>query len=575
MKMLSAVAPGLFWACLSQDATVEPVGDVSGPPPHLDANAAASDSASRASDSGLFALLIDVAVSPGGLSPSFQDDVDAYFVALPHLASEVQLHIVRATQDTFVTVDGQAMPAGEATVSVAVPIGESSIAVEASRDGRLRTVTVAVDRASRADLAQQQFLKAPNAAGGDLFGNALAAGEGGLVVAAVLDDAERASATSAGAAHIFLEEDELWIHDATVAALSPDSDDAFGTSLAFGEDLVVVGAPGDDGVDNTLENSGAAFVFDRDAGGVWRLAAILRAPTPTAHAHFGASVAIAQDVLAIGAPLQTHSTATVPEAGAVHLWRSLDAGDWLHDGVLEQAHPDGIDGLGDRFGSTLAAAGETLLVGAPGEDGSSTTGLLNDTPGAGAAYVFELDGSRSPQLAATLKASDPQQGAFFGGSVSIHATTAAVGAPVAATNGVLSGVVHVFDAAQAWQETARLSLEDADDGDRFGASVSVRGTVLAVGADGDDSTLVGIDPQGTNNLGENNGAAYLFSLSHETGWTLSSTIKPLTTDDFDDFGDKVLLSPTSLFVGAEDEDSASTDPADNGVTNAGALYVFY
>lgn len=65
---------------------------------------------------------------------------------------------------------------------------------------------------------------------------------------------------------------------------------------------------------------------------------------------------------------------------------SLHAGVWSQQAYLEAGHTDG----GDQFGASVAISGDTLVVGAPEEDGSATGGEAdNSAPGAGVVYTWQ------------------------------------------------------------------------------------------------------------------------------------------------------------------------------------------
>ncbi|MCH7811779.1 MAG: FG-GAP repeat protein, partial [Chloroflexi bacterium] len=77
---------------------------------------------------------------------------------------------------------------------------------------------------------------------------------------------------------------------------------------------------------------------------------------------------------------------------------------------------------GDQFGWSVAVSGETIVVGALGEDAGGTS--------AGAAYVFQRDqgGAGNWGEVTKLTASDAQAGDKFGWSVAVSGDTAVVGA---------------------------------------------------------------------------------------------------------------------------------------------------
>src|SRR5215813_12572571 len=86
-------------------------------------------------------------------------------------------------------------------------------------------------------------------------------------------------------------------------------------------------------------------------------------------------------------------------------------------------------GVGDNFGWSVASSGDTMVIGAPGED-SNATGINgnqtnNSARDSGAAYVFVRDGTNWVQQA-YLKASNTGAGDNFGWSVAIFGDTIVV-----------------------------------------------------------------------------------------------------------------------------------------------------
>ena len=119
-------------------------------------------------------------------------------------------------------------------------------------------------------------------------------------------------------------------------------------------------------------------------------------------------------------------------------------------------------GAGDRFGDSVAIAGDTLVVGATSE-ASNATGVNgnqsdNSASGSGAAYEFARSGSTWSQQN-YLKASNTDASDRFGHPVATSGATVVVGALFEASNAtginsdqadnsaVLSGAVYVFAGA--------------------------------------------------------------------------------------------------------------------------------
>ncbi len=104
------------------------------------------------------------------------------------------------------------------------------------------------------------------------------------------------------------------------------------------------------------------------------------------------------------------------------------------------------------------------------------------------------------------------------------------------------------------EQTAKLTASDGLASDHFGASVSISGSTVVVGA---PNALVG-DQSGQ-------GEAYVYT-EPETGWVNATETTTLTVPDGeagDNFGSSVSIDGSSLVVGA---DGAVSDP--------GAAYTF-
>jgi len=252
---------------------------------------------------------------------------------------------------------------------------------------------------------------------------------------------------------------------------------------------------------------------------------------------------------------------------------------------------------GDFFGAAVAlsADGTTLVVGAPGE-ASSATGVNGDSsdnalPGAGAAYIFSSEGDGWSQEA-YVKASRGGTGDAFGTTIALSAdgSTLAIGAPyeASAAHGVDGdetddssldvGAVYVFERiGSVWSQAAYLKASNSDAEDYFGISLalSADGRVLAVGAEGEDSSSAEPNSEDTYD----SGAVYVFEAG-ASGWQERDILKAPNAGPGDCFGGSVALGldGSVLAVGAYREDSAATgidgDQSDDAAGTAGAVYLF-
>lgn len=324
--------------------------------------------------------------------------------------------------------------------------------------------------------------------------------------------------------------------------------------------------------------------------------AYLKAPNPDENDWFGYVVALDGDTLAVSAPNEDSNAVGVggdqtnndlPNSGAVFVF-TRSGTTWTQEAYLKASNP----GVGDQFGWTVDLNGDTLAVGAQGED-SDAVGVNNDqsnddADGSGAVYVFTRSGTTWSQQA-YLKASNTDAYDAFG-TVSLDGDTLAVGARLefSGATGVDNdetdnsapgaGAVYVFTrSGTTWSQQAYLKASNTGPGDNFGHSVSLDGDTIAVGAYKEASNATMINGDQSDDSAELAGAVYVFTRSGST-WTQQSYIKASNAEEGDLFGLSVALSGDTLAVGAYREDSASSfvngDQTDNSAENAGAAYVF-
>ena len=379
-------------------------------------------------------------------------------------------------------------------------------------------------------------------------------------------------------------------------ASQPDSYDLFGftmslsgdgSTLAVGaiqEDSAATGIDGD-AADDTAEDSGAVYIFVRQADASWRQQAYIKASNTDAGDMFGIPALSADgNTLAVGAPAEASggdsSDNSVESAGAVYVYVRNADGVWTQQAYLKSAAP----GEGERFGQSvsLSADGNRLAVGVP-------------LSGAGAVQVFQRDASAwQHHSAATAAGGEP--GDVLGVSVALSAdgATLAAGAPFedggaagvdgdAADNSAEdAGAIYVFSlSGSEWQQQAYLKADNPDADDNFGIrlALSGNGLALAVGVDEEDSSATGFNGDGTDNSADEAGAAYVFVRSGG-GWMQDAYIKASNAAAGDEFGAAVALNQDGsiLAVGSESESGSGTglagDPEDNSAFKAGAAYVF-
>src|SRR5262249_32981521 len=149
----------------------------------------------------------------------------------------------------------------------------------------------------------------------------------------------------------------------------------------------------------------------------------------------GSSVTISGDTIVVGAPYEQsnatgingdQSNNSAMQAGAAYVFVRSGT-NWSQQAYLKASNT----GPNDTFGFAVAIAGDTLVVGAPGESSNATgvNGNQSDNSAAysGAAYVFVRSGTNWTQQA-YLKASNTGALDFFGIAVALSGGTIVVGA---------------------------------------------------------------------------------------------------------------------------------------------------
>ena len=459
--------------------------------------------------------------------------------------------------------------------------------------------------------SQQAYLKASNTGASDRFGSSVSVSGDTVVVGAYVEASSMTgvnstpneAATGSGAAYVFTRNATTWSQQAYLKASNTGANDFFGFSVSVSGDTVVAGSFGEasstTGVNSTPNEAapyaGAAYVFTSN-GTTWSQQAYLKAVDALyetgAGDQFGVSVAVSGGTVVIGAFGEASSATGVngtpneaaAYSGAAYVF-TMSGTTWSQQAYLKASNT----GPSDFFGSSVSISGDTLVIGAYGED-SSATGV-NQAPNedafdSGAAYVFTRNGTTWSQQA-YLKASNTGAGDFFGYSVSISGDTLVIGAygeasSAAGVNGMpnegspYSGAAYVFArSGTTWSQEAFLKASNTGADDYFGASVAVSGGTVVIGARGEDSSATGVN--GMPNEGSPySGAAYVFTRSGTT-WSQQAYLKASNTGANDYFGTSVAVSEGTVVIGAYGEASSTigiNSTPNEATADSGAAYIF-
>ena len=332
----------------------------------------------------------------------------------------------------------------------------------------------------------------------------------------------------------------------------------FGSSIGGAVDInsntIIVGAPlnSDNGT-----SAGAAFIHERDEGGTENWGQVKEllpiATTELPGDHFGKSVDIDGDVAAVGA--YSAMDAYGLNYGAVYVFERdhLGIDNWGQFKKI-QAFTEGA--AGDNFGWSVRVSENLVLVGAPYDDDNGSS--------SGSAYIFDryYDGSDNwgYDRVKKLLASDGAASDYFGYSVDISGGIAVVAAYRDDDNGTDSGSVYIYErdagGTDKWGEVKKITSFDGIASDYFGFSVAASGTIIAVGAYGDDDK------------GSSSGSVYIYERDTDGpgAWGLMNKVNAPDGAASDCFGYAVSLSGSMLLVGAYGDD-------DKG-SGSGSAYIF-
>lgn len=378
-------------------------------------------------------------------------------------------------------------------------------------------------------ILEKEKLVASDGAPFDHFGGFVAASDDIAVVGAPHCSA---GGTQRGAVYVFVRRDGIWVEEATLTAIDARDFDHFGSSVGIDGDTIAVAAGTRDAPNIT--DVGAVFVFVK-ASGFWAQQAELIASDGSDFDYLGYSLAIDGDTIVAGA--LSHDLPGKADAGSVYVFERAGAV-WYRQVRLTADDSEAYD----RFGWSVAIDATTIVVGSIWD--RTVGGVLS-----GSAYVFQRTGDTWDQQAHLVPPDGSEFAAF--GPVALFQDTILVGAFRDDPLGIDSGSAYVFTRQNgAWQQQAKLTPSDGSADDLFGISVAVAGDVALIGA-----------PYSNTPNGESAGSAYMFKRSGDI-WTQETRLLASDGGEFAYFGQAAAIESETAIVGATIAD------------NRGAAYVY-
>ena len=334
----------------------------------------------------------------------------------------------------------------------------------------------------------------------------------------------------------------------------------FGRSAATAALKLVVGAFFQDSY------KGAAFIFDADGTNPIKVNASDAASFDT----YSISVAIGNSKVVVGAHGDDDDGS---ESGSAFIYDL--------DGTNEVKLTASDAAAGDNFGSAVAIGNSKVAVGAKNENAGGTA--------AGAAYVYNLDGSGEVKITASDAAANDE----FGFAVAIANNKVYVGSPRSQSSSG-TGSVYIYNLDGSGE--SKITASDGINYAKFGSSLATGHDKLVVGARGEVGAVYVYDLDGSNEVkitasdgamsdnfgcavaigsnkivvgaslddddGSSSGSAYVYNLDG------TGEVKITASDAAagDEFGKSVAVGGNKVYVGASKEDTGGSD--------TGSMYIY-
>ena len=358
------------------------------------------------------------------------------------------------------------------------------------------------------------IITASDGAGGDLFGSSVAVGNNRIVVGAPYKD----NPTD--------REGEVYIYDfdenlvGVITASDAAQIDLFGWSVSVGSGRIVVGAYLND--DNG-DGSGSAYIYDLNGNEV----GIITASDGASEDYFGWSVAVGFGRIVVGA--FGNDIGSNNNQGSAYIF-DLDGNEV---GIITAS--DG--GFNDWFGYSVAVGSGRIVVGS----------ILNDevASDAGKVYIYDLNGNE----VGIITASDGGLNDRFGKSVAVGSGRIVVG------NNVEQVYVYDLDG----NEIKILTGDNPSQNDFYGkVDIAESGTPIAVG-----NGRIFVGASRDDEVASDAGKVYVYDLD-------GNEVGIITASDGaadDKFGSAIGVENGKIVAGAPLKD-------DNGISNRGGIYIY-
>lgn len=330
-----------------------------------------------------------------------------------------------------------------------------------------------------------------------------------------------------GAVHVFERSETAWEHEANLTVhegpfpVNPWngklSTHGFGEAIALEEDTLAVGAPA---MNTTEPAAGTVYIYERSEG-AWTQTANLSSPSPDPWGFFGQAVALDEDTLVVGAPLE-EADGHPNQTGLAHVFHRSEGGWSYQDTLVPHLHQDRIRFNVTWFGIDLDVHDGTAVV-TPVEARPGTA-VFDRAPNGSWHHAGELVDERGldetvrihgDTIFATERSGDvvrvftrnatgweltetiefpkddagrwagiPDRSVEFGDAIDLHDEAALIGAP----QGLRAYLYH--EHPDGWHLHQRFDRDDGQGRNHYGRSVALSEAFVAIGAPSDSSVIL-------------------------------------------------------------------------------------
>ncbi|MCW1914815.1 choice-of-anchor D domain-containing protein [Luteolibacter sp. GHJ8] len=326
----------------------------------------------------------------------------------------------------------------------------------------------------------------------------------------------------------------------TIENPGPQSGDQFGRSVSFSGTRLLTGAHGDNTGGSDV---GSAYVYDFSGSPPPAPVFTINTPSTSSAEEFGTAVDMSGSIIVTGA--HHDDKGSNQNTGTVFIYDRESQTPEVPVLILENPAPT----LNDYFGAAVAIEGNKVAVAAYQDD--------NPVNNSGIVYIYDRTSNTPtvPVLTILNPAANTQD--QFGNSLAMSGSRLVVGCAKNDSGATLdTGSAYVYDLLSGTPTVPVATLDNpapaADD--LFGSSVSIAGTMVIVGAPGNDTGAA------------NAGSAYLYDVSLPAPYGPVAVFDNPQAAADDSFGAAVAISELGVVIGAHQDDTADRD--------AGAAYVY-